>query len=93
MISNWDFIGPFIIGKGEVDGDNLGAYGGIREVEKNRNTINHQLGGKEKEKGKKKKVEIGVDAFYSEFADGGKVVWKSFESDKEGTQRYFIIIK
>lgn len=35
-ISDWSFIGPFVIGKIEWDGDPLEAYGGIRNVSKYR---------------------------------------------------------
>eukprot|EP00026_Physarum_polycephalum_P002049 Phypoly_transcript_02053.p1 GENE.Phypoly_transcript_02053~~Phypoly_transcript_02053.p1 ORF type:complete len:900 (+),score=110.07 Phypoly_transcript_02053:31-2730(+) len=70
VVKNWDFIGPFTIGKGEVDGDSLEAFGGIKEVEKNR-----KKGGK----GEKKK-----EFFYSEIAEGGKVGWRSFVANKDG---------
>jgi hypothetical protein len=29
---SWDYVGPFIIGKAELDGDPLEAYGGIRKI-------------------------------------------------------------
>ena len=32
----WHFLGPFVIGKNELDGDPVEAYGGIREASKNR---------------------------------------------------------
>lgn len=36
FIDDWSFIGPFVIGKIEWDGDPLEAYGGIRNVSKYR---------------------------------------------------------
>jgi hypothetical protein len=80
VLQNWDFIGPFPIGKAEVDGDSLEAFGGIKYLEGFRNTKNH------KANGGKSKQELGVDTFYSEIADGGKVTWRSFTADKEGNQ-------
>lgn len=35
-INEWSFIGPFVIGKMEIDGDTLDAFGGIRNVSKYR---------------------------------------------------------
>jgi hypothetical protein len=31
-IRSWDFLGPFPIGKGELDGDPLAPYGGIWKI-------------------------------------------------------------
>ena len=36
FVSTWHFLGPFVIGKNEVDGDPVAAVGGIREVAKTR---------------------------------------------------------
>lgn len=36
FIKEWQFIGPFVIGKMELDGDPLEAYGGIQNVSKYR---------------------------------------------------------
>ncbi|KAH3844315.1 hypothetical protein DPMN_086573 [Dreissena polymorpha] len=33
-VKEWSFIGPFVIGKTEVDGDPVESFGGIREVSK-----------------------------------------------------------
>ncbi|KAK3593447.1 hypothetical protein CHS0354_020212 [Potamilus streckersoni] len=36
FIKTWNFIGPFVIGKMELDGDPLQAFGGIRNISKDR---------------------------------------------------------
>ncbi|XP_071079851.1 uncharacterized protein [Haliotis cracherodii] len=36
FIKDWNFIGPFVIGKMELDGDPIEAFGGIRNVSKYR---------------------------------------------------------
>lgn len=42
-VTSWDFIGPFVIGKMELDGDPLEPFGGIIEVSKKRNNKNVKL--------------------------------------------------
>jgi hypothetical protein len=66
----WEYLFLSLLFSMQVDGDSLEAFGGIKEVEKNR-----KKGGK----GEKKK-----DTFYSEIADGGKVGWRSFTANKDG---------
>ncbi|XP_060070908.1 uncharacterized protein LOC132550832 [Ylistrum balloti] len=39
-VASWDFIGPFVIGKMEIDGDPLEPFGGVFEVAKKRNNKN-----------------------------------------------------
>ena len=64
-----------------MDGDSLEAFGGIKVVEVNRKGSK----GEEKKKSKKESAgELGVNVFYSEMANGGKVGWKSFTADKDG---------
>ncbi len=36
LVSTWHFLGPFVIGKNEVDGDPLEAYGGIVNASRER---------------------------------------------------------
>ncbi|OWF46589.1 uncharacterized secreted protein ARB_06907-like [Mizuhopecten yessoensis] len=40
FVTSWDFIGPFVIGKMELDGDPLEPFGGVFEVSKKRNNKN-----------------------------------------------------
>ncbi|XP_033736186.1 LOW QUALITY PROTEIN: uncharacterized secreted protein ARB_06907-like [Pecten maximus] len=40
FVTSWDFIGPFVIGKMELDGDPMEPFGGIFEVSKKRNNKN-----------------------------------------------------
>lgn len=43
FVKEWSFIGPFVIGKTEVDGDPVEALGGIRNVSKTRFKKNARL--------------------------------------------------
>ena len=36
FIQKWHFIGPFVIGKGEVDGDPLEEWGGVKNISRHR---------------------------------------------------------